>query len=164
MNAILSSIATGFLVRADGWGPINHEVAKSWHPCVLRASKFFNVWSCAALYVMICLVLYTPIVALACGAAFVLFRLPGFNPWQVWRYMFLRGLWTTAAGFFLLCLATDANFMLSLLCVPFAAIYATIYSGGYKWLPQKILGLDRHVWIEHASGWQLHCFIMLIAF
>jgi predicted lysophospholipase L1 biosynthesis ABC-type transport system permease subunit len=162
MNAILFIIATGFLVRADGWGPQDGWVFATWPEWKRRASKFFNVWSCSALFVVLSAFLFPPLVALACGVAFALYRFPGFNPWQVWRYMFLRGLWPTAIGFAIVAAVSGASLWFALLCVPFAVIYASIYSGGYRYLPQTILGLDRHVWIEHASAWAFAPFIILI--
>lgn len=143
------TILAGFLVRADGrWG---------------------GVWYLGVLFGALCLTFAPPLTALACAAAFVLFRLPGFRNggfalvfdkylpdeqgWQTWPNMFVRGWWTTAIGYGLVSYAEHGNIDGAIYSVPFAAIYMLIYSGGYRWLPAKVLGLERHLWIEHASGW-----------
>lgn len=155
MSSLLYILATGFLVRADGWGPINHEVAKSWHPWVLRASKFFNAWSCSALFAVLSALYFEPLVGAACGLAFLIFRLPGFHGWQNWKEMYWRGLWTSAIGFALIGIAAHVTPYFGFASIPFAALYMLTYAGGYKWLPYDFFGFQLHVWIEQTSGWLL---------
>jgi hypothetical protein len=144
-------ILTGFLVRADGWGGDD-----SWK----RVANFFNVWSCSALFALLS-VFYAPLItALACGIAFLVWRLPAFHGWDSWVNMYWRGWWTSAIGFTLLSYIVHGHSGYGLLSVPFAAVYMTIYVSGYKWMPQTILSFDRHVWIEHASGWAFGLFIL----
>jgi hypothetical protein len=65
-------------------------------------------------------------------------------------------------GFGLLSYVQHGNIDGAIYSVPFAAIYMVIYSGGYRWLPEKVLGLNRHVWIEHASGWAFDAYALMI--
>jgi len=143
---MLSVILTGFLVRADGWG----------------GSKLLNVWSCSALFALLCALSAPLLPSLVAGLAFLLWRAPGFNGWENWLGMYWRGLWTSFLGFTLLSCVARAYPLYGLLSMPFAAVYMLIYSGGYKWLPNKIFGFDRHVWIEHASGWAFDAAILTI--
>lgn len=159
IEAVAYIIAAGFLVRADGWGPESQAQAAAWPKWVLRASKFFNVWSCAGLFTLLSLFYFHPLVALACGGAFVAYRLSGFHGWQNWREMFWRGLWTSAIGFTVIGLAAYGTPYFGFASIPFAALYALTYSGGYKWLPYSFLGFQLHVWIEHVSGYLLAAFI-----
>jgi hypothetical protein len=103
-----------------------------------------------------------PITALCAGLAFLIWRAPKFHGWENWANMYWRGWWTSAIGFTLVSYAAHGVPYYGLLSVPFAAIYMTIYAGGYKWLPQTILGFNRHVWIEHASGWEFRAFVLVI--
>lgn len=159
MLKLLYIIFTGFLVRADGWGPESQAQAASWHPWVLRASKFFNAWSCSALFAALSALYFGPLVGVACGLAFLIFRLPGFNGWQNWREMFWRGLWTSAIGFTVIGLASYGTPYFGFAAIPFAALYMLTYAGAYKWLPYSFLGLQLHVWIELVSGYLLAAFI-----
>jgi hypothetical protein len=154
MMTLLHIILTGFLVRADGWGTDN--------PRWQRVAKFLNVWSCAGLFTLLSLFYFPPLVALACGASFVLYRISGFNGWQNWLNMLWRGFWPTFIGFTVLSLVAHGVPYWGVLSVPFAALYMLVYAGGYKWLPETILGFNRHVWIEHASGWLFGATVMLV--
>jgi hypothetical protein len=156
VSNLIYIILTGFLDRAVGWGTDN--------PRWKRLAEFFEVWTCAGLFLLLSALYYGSLVGAACGAAFIAYRLPGFNGWQNWGAMFLRGLWPTAIGFTLVAATAHAPLFLGLLCVPFAALYMLVYSGGYAWLPETILGLNRHVWIEHASGWLFGAFIVILNF
>ena len=150
---MLFILLTGLLVRADGWGGSDR-----WK----RLADYFNVWSCAALFAVLSAFFFPPLVALACGVAFLVWRLPGFNEWENWLNMFWRGWWTSAIGFLLISFVAHQHIIYGLLSVPFAAVYMTIYAGGYKWLPETIWGFSRHVWIEHASGWAFAAAILCI--
>ena len=153
MLSILYIIFVGFLVRADGWGTED----KRWK----KVSDVLNIWTCAILFGLLCLTITDAISAIACVGAFIIWRLPGFDGWQNYKEMYWRGLWTTAIGFTLVALTVHTSFS-GLLSIPFAAIYAAIYTGGYKYLPETILGFNRHVWIEHASGWAFCACILTI--
>ena len=148
-------VASGFLARADGWGTDD--------PRWQRVSKFFNAWSCSFLFAILTMVwCKDPLTGYAAGVAFWLFRGPGFHGWQNWGNMFLRGWWTSARGFAVLSCIVYQHPCFGILSVPFAALYMTTYSGGYAWLPEKILGFNRHVWIEHASAWEFSAFVLII--
>lgn len=142
---LIHIILTGFLARAAGWGADSPR----WKP----VANLFDAWSCAALFALLSAFYVPLLVAPACGVAFLVWRLPGFNKWESWPNMFWRGLGTSVIGFTLVSLVAHGNLYGWVLSIPFAAVYMLIYAGGYKWLPQTILGFDRHVWIEHASGW-----------
>jgi hypothetical protein len=150
----LSIIITGFLVRADGWGTDD--------PRWKKVADFLNAWSCAALFALLCAFSAPLLPSAVAGLAFLVWRMPGFNGWENWLNMYWRGWWTSALGFGLLSCVVHGNPCYGILSVPFAAVYMTIYAGGYKWLPQTILGYDHHVWIEHASGWAFRAFILAI--
>jgi len=150
-------LLAGLLARADGWG---YDGSR---PAWKRAAKFLNAWTCSGIFGMLMLLATGNIfVALASFLAFVIWRLPGFNGWENYRNMFIRGAWTSAIGFLLIALAAQVSPLWALLFIPFSAVYAGIYAGGYKYLPQMILGFDRHVWIEHASGWAFALFVSII--
>lgn len=156
MLSFLYVVLSGFLVRADGWGTDDPR----WKP----AAKFFNVWSCGGLFALISAFFVSPLVALAAGGAFVAWRLPGFNKWEDWENMFWRGAWTSFIGFTLVSLAAHDSLLGGVLSVPFSIVYASIYAFGYKYLPQEILGFNKHVWIEHASGWAFSVFILAVIY
>lgn len=147
LHAITFILLTGLFVRADGWGGI----------------KAINVWLCSPLFALLVL-LYSgdAFVSLAAGLSFLLWRLPAFHGWEDWENMFWRGVWPTFIGFTALSYIVHGEATYGLLCVPFGVVYASIYSYGYKYLPQNILSLDRHVWIEHASGWVFGLCIVII--
>lgn len=152
MSALLY-IMTGFLVRADGWGSVGR-----WK----RLSDAFNVFSCSALFALLCAFIMPPLTALCAGLAFLIWRLPGFHAWNDWVNMYWRGWWTSAIGFTALSYVVYGHPCYGLLSVPFAAIYTLIYSGAYNWLPNKFFVFNRHVWVEHASGWVFGAFILMI--
>jgi hypothetical protein len=178
MFSLFSIILTGFLVRADGWGTDE--------PRWQRLAKFFNAFSCAGLFALLCALSSPLLPSLAAGLAFLVWRLPGFrmgglpkiitkfihptrwlaaeNGWQNWRNMFVRGLWTSAVGFTLISLVAHGHIWGVLLAAPFSAAYMLIYSGGYKWLPETIFGFNRHVWIELASGSAFGAFILAVIY
>ena len=145
---LIHLILTGFLVRADGWG--GHS----------RIDKYFNAVTCAVLFAVITAFYAQPLIGVAAGLAFWAFRAPGFHGWHVWPGMLWRGFWPTLIGFALVSLAAHGNPYYGMLSVPFAGLYMLIYAGGYKWLPETVLGFNRHVWIEHASGWAFSFFIL----
>jgi hypothetical protein len=176
MTTLLYIILAGFLVRADGWGTKD--------PFWEGAAIFFDAWTCAALFMVISIFYFGFGIGLTCGAAFLIYRVPGFrfgglpdfitlhlppNRWLVetgawtnyWN-MFVRGMWPSALGFALISFMAHGHGWFALLAVPFAAMYAAIYVGGYKRFPETFLGLNQHVWIEHASGWLLAVYAMLI--
>ena len=150
---LLYIILTGFLVRADGWGG-----AGRWK----RGSDAFNAFSCSALFAVLCVFIMPPATAFTAGLAFLVWRLPGFHGWENCLNMFWRGLWTSAVGFTMLSYVAQGHPYYGLLSVPFAAVYMLIYSGAYNWLPEKFWGFNRHVWVEHASGWAFGAFILVI--
>lgn len=154
MADLLYIILTGFLVRADGWGTKD--------PFWEHAAIIFDAWTCAALFTLISIIYFGFPVGFACGAAFLIYRLPGFDGWTNWKNMFMRGLWPSAIGFAAISLAAHGHAWFTLLAVPFAAMYAAIYVGGYTRFPETFLGLNQHVWIEHASGWLLAVYALLI--
>lgn len=146
MELVLYIIITGFLVRADGWGTDD--------PKYQRVAKFFNVWSCGGLFAVLTLVLTGLwLVSLVAGAAFIVWRMPGFNGWEKYWNMFARGAWTSFIGFTSLSYAAHGFPYCGWVFVPFSFVYAAIYAGGYKYLPNEIEGFGKHAWIEHASGW-----------
>jgi hypothetical protein len=151
MLTMIYLIVTGFLVRADGWGG---------YP---RIDKYFNAITCSLLFALLTAFYASPLVAVVAGFAFWLFRAPGFDGWQNWLNMLWRGFWPTFIGFTVLSLVAHGVPYYGVLSAPFAALYMLIYAGGYKWLPESILGFNRHVWIEHASGWLLGLFILQVA-
>jgi hypothetical protein len=152
MTTVLYIILTGILSRADGWGD------SSWP----RVEKFFNAQTCSILFAILTTFYASPLVALAAGLAFWLFRAAGFDSWTDWFIVFWRGFWPTFIGFTLLSLVAHGIPYWGMLSVPFTALYALIYVGGYKWAPETILGFNRHVWIEHASGWLFGATVMLV--
>ena len=150
-------IIGGLLARADGWG--------SSSPRWKKLSDFFNAFSCGGLFALATLLLTEDVLtSLAAGVAFIVWRAPGFNSWEKWGAMFWRGLWPSAIGFTLLSYVAHGHGWLGLLALPFSAIYMTIYAGGYKWLPETILGFNRHVWIEHATAWVFGAFILAVIY
>jgi hypothetical protein len=154
---------TGFLVRADGWGPESNAQAASWPKWKLRASKFFNAWSCGALFAALSLATSGSfLVTLAAFFAFIVWRAPGFNGWQNFWAMFLRGAWTSLLGFAALSWAAAGHPFYGWLFIPFSIVYAAIYSGGYRYLPETIFGFNRHVWIENASGWAFGISVLIV--
>lgn len=153
LNAIAYIIATGFLVRASGWGNEGR-----WK----RIAEFFSDYTCAIIFGMLSAIFFEWQTGLACGAAFLLYRVPAFHGWQNWGEMFIRGFWPTAVGFGLIGFAAGTTPLVILLSVPFAALYMLAYSGGYKWLPEIILGFPKHTLIEQASGWLLGAFIVYL--
>ncbi len=155
MFSMLYIILTGFLVRADGWASADQKLKPY--------TDFFNAWPCGGLFGLLTLFMTgDALISLIAGLAFVLFRAPGFDGWQNWLNMFWRGWWTSAIGFSVLSCVAYGHPCFGLLSVPFSAIYMTTYAGGYKWLPEKILNFDRHVWIEHASGWVFGLVVLII--
>lgn len=178
---LIDLAAAGFLVRADGWGG-----SERWE----KLSDFFNVFTCSALFATLCALSAPPLDAFAAGLVFLVWRIFGFRNggasertlaripgwlgrtvramvvkeggWQSYTNMFVRGAWTGFIGFTLLSFVVHGHPFYAWLFIPFAATYACIYTGGYMYLPDKILGYDRHVWIEHASGWLLRACVILI--
>ena len=162
-SAIAYIIATGFLVRASGWGPESAAQAASWPKWKRRSSEFLSDYTCAAIFGIISAALFTPMVGIACVVAFLLYRIPAFHGWQNWRNMYWRGLWPLAIGFDLVGIAAHLELHYALFAIPAAIPYMFIYAGGYKWLPSTILGFPKHTWIEHASSIPLALPILLIA-
>lgn len=161
MFSILAyTIASGFLVRASGWGPESAAQAASWPKWKLWLSEFLSDYTCAAIFGVLSALYFTPLVGAACLLAFLLYRIPAFHGWQNWREMFWRGLWPSAIGFTLIGLAAHGTPDFGFAAIPFAGFYMMAYSGGYKWLPETVLGFNRHVWIEHASKWLFAIFIL----
>jgi hypothetical protein len=148
-------ILTGFLVRADGWG--TNDANYQW------AAKFFNAITCSLIFALLTTFYTTPIAALASGLAFWVIRAPGFDGWENWLNMYWRGFWTSFLGLTLVSLAANSNPYGGLLSVPFAGLFMLAYAGGYKWLPDKVLGFSKHVWIEHATGWLIGASILLVS-
>lgn len=143
---LIAAVLTGCIVRADGWGSAN--------PRWQKAIKFFSTYTCAALFALLTLPLHGSLLtACAAFAGFAVWRIPGFDGWEDFKKMFYRGAWTSAIAFALISSAQSAPAWAVLMLAPFSAAYAAIYSGGYKYLPTTVLGFNRHVWIEHASGW-----------
>lgn len=146
---------SGLLVRADGWGTDE--------PRWKSVANFFNAITCALIFAILTIVYTNDIITGFCaGWAFWIWRAPGFHGWEKWGAMFWRGLWSTSIGFTLLSYVAHGHGLLGLLTLPFSVIYMTIYAGGYKWLPETILGFNRHVWIEHASGLVFGAFILAV--
>lgn len=162
MFTLIFMILGGLLVRADGWGPENDTVAASWPKWKLFAAKFFNAITCSLIVAGITAILTTPLTGLAVGLAFWLFRAPGFDGWTNWLHMYWRGFWPTFIGFTALSLLVHNAPYFGLLSLPFAALYMLTYVGGYKWMPETILGYNRHVWIEHISGWLFIAHVLFI--
>lgn len=161
ISQLLYATITALLVRADGWGPESESQFLAWPKWKRELSNFFSAYTCSLLFGIMMTHQFDLLVGITSAFAFWLYRFPGFNGWQVWRYMFIRGLWPLSIGLALVGLAAHANPYYALLAIPAAPIYATIYYGGYKWLPQTIAGLDRHVWIELASGYLLYALILI---
>jgi len=151
---LLYIILTGFLARADGWGTKD--------PFWDSAAIFFNAITCSLLFAILTAFYAPPLVAVVAGVAFWLFRAPGFNSWTDWLQVLWRGFWTSFAGFTILSIAAHGNPHYGFLSVPFSAFYALTYVGGYKWLPDRLLGFNQHVWIEHASAWLFGLSVLLI--
>lgn len=153
MLTILFIILGALLVRADGWGPENEDVAATWPKWKLAVTKIFNAWTSGACFALLTLI-YTglPLVALIAGLAFVLFRAPGFNGWENWLNMFWRGAWPTFIGFTILSLVAVDQPYYGLLFVPMAFAEMFAYSGSYKWLPGRVPQSWIHVIAELSSG------------
>ena len=149
---MLYAIITGFLMRADGWGTKD--------PFWIPVAEFFNAITCALLFALLTSFYAPPLVALTAVLAFWLIRSPDFESWMDWLQMLWRGFWPSFIGFTLISLVAFEHPHYGLLSVPFSALYMLTYAGGYKWLPESILGFNRHVWIEHISGWIFAIFIL----
>jgi hypothetical protein len=76
--------------------------------------------------------------------------------------MVWRGFWPAFIGLTLLSAVAHGHPFYGLLSVPFAALYALIYVGGYKWAPETILGFNRHVWIEQSRGWLIGAMVLAV--
>jgi hypothetical protein len=160
MLTLLYIVFSGFLSRAKGWGA--EADAPKWQK---KLAAFLSIWTCGGLFALATLLLtLDALTALAAGVAFIVWRNPGFHGWEKWGAMFWRGLWPSAIGFTLLSYVTHGHGWLGLLSLPFSVIYMTIYAGGYKWLPETILGFKRHVWIELASGSAFGAFILAVIY
>lgn len=165
-------LLTGFLVRADGWDTTDPRHA--------RAARFFNVWTCAALFALLCLFYFPPLTALACGLAFVCFRIKGFrnagfpdwlanllprgaiapvDGWQNWSNMFIRTAVWTALGFTVMACVTGAYGNIWLV-LPFAACNASLYGAAHRTSEWSLFGFNKHVYVEHASGWLFSAFLL----
>lgn len=171
------AIITGFLVRAEGWHYYLPTNPTHLQRTIKRIEEFFTAITSGLCFGVLCLFITEPLTALACALAYMFFRVPGFRNgglawafdkhlpdeqgWQTWPNMFVRGWWTTAIGYGLVSYAEHGNIDGAIYSVPLAAIYMVIYSGGYRWLPEKMLGFSRHLWIEHASGWAFFQFVLL---
>lgn len=154
MMRFLYIILTGLLARADGWGTRN--------PFWDDAAIFFNAITCSLLFALLTAFYAPPLVAVVAGLAFWLFRAPNFDGWGDWLRMLWRGFWPTFIGFTVLSIVAHGAPYYGVLSAPFAALYMLIYAGGYKWLPETVLKFDRHVWIEHASGWLFGAFTLAV--
>lgn len=150
---LLYIILTGLLVRADGWGTDN--------PRWKLYADFFNAYTCGLIFAVLSTIYASDIIAgAAAGLAFIIWRAPGFDGWEIWRNMFIRGLWTSAIGFTILSLVLYGHPFFGLLALPMGCAQALCYAGGYKWLPGRIPEPYVHPVIEIASG---ICFATLIA-
>jgi hypothetical protein len=154
MLFVIYLVITGLLVRADGWGTDN--------PKLQPLAKFFDVWTCASLFTLLSTSLFGVYTGLASGAAFFIYRLSGFDGWKNWKNMYWRGLWTSAIGFTLVSIVVHGHAAYGLLAIPFSAIYMLIYSGAHNYLPENIGGFNKHVWVEHSSGWVFGSFLVFI--
>lgn len=180
MDILFYIALSGFLVRAEGWHYYLPANPTRLHLAIKRIERFFTAITSGLLFGLMCLLVAEPLTALACSLAYMIWRAPGFRNggfagafdkylpdeqgWQTWPNMFVRGWWTSAIGFGLVSYAAQGNLFGAIYSVPFAAIYMVVYSGGYRWLPEKILGLSRHLWIEHASGWAFSRGILVVIF
>lgn len=162
MLTALFIILGGLLVRADGWGPENDAVAATWPTWKLRASKFFNAWSCSAIFAVLGFLYAGNIAGLAAGPAFLAFRLPGFSSWQSWGAMFLRGAWTTFIGFVLLSYAVHGHPFYGWLFIPMGVAEMLAYCVPYNYLIGRLPDWVIHPTAEISSGAAFTAFVCVI--
>lgn len=155
MGNLFFIILGGLLTRADGWGPEN--------PRFKKFASFFNTWTCGGIFAMMMLA-YTQnlLASFVAGMAFVAWRAPGFDGWENWLNMFLRGAWTSLVGFTLLSVAAHQHVYYGWLAIPMGIAEMVAYSGSYKWLPGRIPNWLIHPIAEISSGVAFTAFIMLI--
>lgn len=155
MSSLLYIILGGLLARADGWGTDSPR----WKKC----AEFFNVWTCSALFALLTLLYCGDVLtSIASGAAFALFRGPGFKGWEKWGEMFWRGLWTTALGFSIVSFAAHNHSFWCVLAVPMGVAEMVAYSGSRKWLTGHLSDNNIQIVSEISSTMALGAFIALI--
>lgn len=155
MSSLIYCVLAGLLVRAEGWGTKD--------PRWKHVADFFDVVSCSILFSILTYIFgYDLLISLAAGAAFFIFRAPGFRGWEKWLPMFWRGLWTSAIGFTILSYVVNGNLLGGLLAIPMGAAMAICYSGTYKWLPGRIPQWMVHPVAEITSGVFLGMFAIVI--
>ncbi len=159
VSLALYILAGGLLTRADGWGPESEAVAASWPSWKHRLVKFFSVWTCGALFGIASLLLSGDILAsFVAAVAFLVWRIPGFNGWEKWGGMWVRGAWPSLIGFTALSFAVHGQPFYGWLFAPFACVYALCYSGSYKWIKYP----QCHIVAEITSGMTFAAFIAVI--
>ena len=143
LSHLIIVILGGLLARIDGWGGGNSKWGKF-------IAEHGSVWVCGGVFGLMFAtkdLWLGPIAA----AAFIAWRLPGFNKWENPINMLWRGMWTSAIGFGLLSIYTGFSQPL-LLAALMGGAQALFYSGTYKHLRGRIADPWLHVVAEVGSG------------
>ncbi len=158
MMTLLFIILGGLLSRAKGWGA--KEGAPVWQN---KLAEFFSLPTCSALFALLTFIYSGDILAaLTGGAAFAVWRGPGFKGWERWGAMFWRGLWTSTIGFTMMSLVLYNHPYYGLLAIPMGIAEMLAYSGARKWLTGRLSDNGVQIVSEVSSGFALVAYVALI--